>query len=78
MKRLFVLHEARGYGDGRTLTLRVIEEARSIGYRRLVLDTLPTMGTAISLYRDLGFTPIEPYYSTPISGTLFLQLELEP
>ena len=36
------------------------------------LDTLPSMREALSLYEKVGFTPIEPYYETPIAGTVFL------
>jgi ribosomal protein S18 acetylase RimI-like enzyme len=40
------------------------------------LDTLPTMAEAISLYEQAGFGPIEPYYQTPIEGTLFFARRL--
>jgi ribosomal protein S18 acetylase RimI-like enzyme len=30
------------------------------------------MRDALSLYKKLGFTAIEPYYETPIAGTVFL------
>ena len=49
-----------------------VKEAIRIGYREMRLDTLPFMTEAIALYRKLGFTLIEPYYDTPMAGTLFL------
>jgi len=42
------------------------------------LDTLPSMAGAQSLYRELGFEVIEPYYDTPVSGTLFMRRLIGP
>jgi ribosomal protein S18 acetylase RimI-like enzyme len=71
MKRLYVSPKARGLGLGRVLIDAIIGEAVRIGYSEMRLDTLPTMAGAISLYKKAGFIPIEPYYETPIAGTLF-------
>ncbi|MGH9364702.1 MAG: GNAT family N-acetyltransferase [Thermoanaerobaculia bacterium] len=76
MKRLYVRDAFRGQGIGRKLAEAVLAEARRIGYRKMRLDTLPSMRAAIPLYRSLGFSEIAPYTLNPIEGALFMEKEL--
>ena len=78
MKRLYVAPAGRGGGLGRQLVDAVVEAAERIGYREMRLDTLPTMRSAQALYRKLSFDVIDPYYDTPVAGTLFMRRLLRP
>jgi ribosomal protein S18 acetylase RimI-like enzyme len=73
MKRLFVRPAFRGSGAGRLLVEHLLREAKTLGYHRVCLDTLPSMKGAIALYRSLGFVEIEPYCDNPVEGALFLE-----
>ena len=76
MKRMYLRPDARAQGVGRQLAERIIEEARKAGYRRILLDTLPKLSSALALYSKLGFKPTEAYTFNPIEGVLFLGLDL--
>ncbi len=76
IKRLYVIPSARGRGVGRLLAEGVVAAAKQIGYTRLLLDTLPSMKEAQSLYVSLGFKPTAAYRFNPVPGTAFLELEL--
>ena len=76
MKRLYVRSSARGLGIGRMLVAAILDEAKAIGYSEVVLDTLPTMIEAQSLYERLGFRDIDPYRPNPIVGSRYLGKKL--
>src|ERR1700737_3200232 len=66
----------RGTGLGRLLVEELVRDARSHGYRRMVLDTLPSMRPAQVLYSAMGFQPISAYYNNPLPGIIYMALDL--
>jgi putative acetyltransferase len=65
MKRMFVSPAAQGQGAGRALATELVRAARAEAYTSMHLDTSIRQAEALSLYRSLGFTEVEPYYDTP-------------
>ena len=76
MKRLYVRSAFRGFGLGRELASHTLDVARQVGYSHVLLDTLDEMETARSLYFELGFEEIPPYYHNPIAGAHYLKVDL--
>ncbi len=76
MKRLFVRRAFRGFGLGRLLADRIVLLAQQAGYDCVLLDTLREMEAARSLYQEMGFVEIPPYYHNPLPGAHYLKLAL--
>ena len=76
MKRLYVRPKFRGNNIGKKLVELLIIEARKIGYKKMVLDTVPSMQTAQKLYKSFGFYEIKPYRINPVKGAVFMELVL--
>lgn len=77
MKRLYVRPAFRGLGLGKQLVTAIIDAARSVGYQKMRLDTLPRMmESAVKLYREFGFREIDAYYANPVAGTVYMELDL--
>jgi len=55
LRKMYLAPAARGLGLGRRLLEHSIAFARSFGARRVVLDTIGEMTTAIALYERAGF-----------------------
>ena len=75
-KRLYVRPAYRRLGLASSLLRRLIEEARHRGYRVLYADTLPSMTSALDLYRRMGFVEVGPYADDPTLGAVYLHLGL--
>jgi ribosomal protein S18 acetylase RimI-like enzyme len=76
LKRLYVRPQHRGHHLGLHLCTFAIERARSAGYKRIRLDTLPDMREARRLYKSLGFYKIPAYCFSPVQDAIFMELSL--
>ena len=76
MKRLYVRPAFRGHRIGDALVDRIIQDAKAIGYRYMLLDTLPFLESAIHMYQKRGFYEIPCYNDSPVETTIFMQYDL--
>ena len=76
MKRLYLRPPARSRGLGRALCTTVIDWAQKVGYKKMKLDTVSKLQSAIQLYRNLGFLPCEQYCENPQPDVEFFELSL--
>ena len=76
MKRLYVRPEYRSLGIGKRLTSQILDDARSMGYRQILLDTFPFLDRAMGMYRRLGFQETDKYNDSPMASTVYLKMDL--
>lgn len=76
MKRLWVAPEARGTRLGVRLGEAILQVARDLGYRRMLLDTLRSMHAANGLYQRLGFREAPAYYENPHPDVVYYARDL--
>lgn len=56
LKKFYLAENARGTGLGRELLKFIIAQAKSFGYKKMVLQSRKEMKTAIDVYLHFGFT----------------------
>lgn len=76
MKRLYVKPQFRGKKIASFLVKHIVEEARGIGYKHILLDTLPFLEIAINMYKSYGFYEIESYNNSPMDNLIYLKYDL--
>ena len=77
MKRLYVRPAFRSEKLGSLLVQEIIHQARDRGYLRLRLDThLPTMQSAVALYRRFHFVEVTDV-ADAIAELTYMELKLE-
>ena len=59
IRKMYLLPEARGHGEGRRLLEKLLEDARDSKASRVVLETATVLVEAVALYERYGFQRIE-------------------
>ena len=76
--KMYVSATARGKGLGKILLQKCIDEAKNNGFKKMYIETMPELTTAIEMYKKYGFNFIP--YSLGNSGhsgcDLFMMREL--
>ena len=57
LRKMYFLPEIRGLGLGKRVLERAVDEARRLGFRAIVLETISVLQRAILLYTRFGFLP---------------------
>jgi putative acetyltransferase len=76
MKRLFVQPAFRKYKIGEGLVIAILNEAQSLGYKKMKLDTLERLQAAIHLYLKQGFEITNAYYHNPLPEVVYMEKSL--
>ncbi len=77
VNRLFVRETARGAGVGRALVTTLIDGARALGYRAILLSTVNRFAVSLALYRSLGFVD-DPRSDPPnVADQVDMRLDLD-
>jgi GNAT superfamily N-acetyltransferase len=76
IKRVYVRADHRGPEFGPRLTRVALTRARTLGYDRVRVDTLPTMIGAIQFYSEMGFRPTTAYWPHPVADAVFFEYRL--
>jgi putative acetyltransferase len=76
MKRLYVAPDYRKLGVGDALVKALLQEAQSLGYTTMKLDTLERLQAAIQLYLKFGFEKVTAYYDNPLPSVVYMQKKL--
>ena len=76
MKRLYIYEEFRGLQLGKLLCHSLIKKSKELGYKKMRLDTVSKLQTAIKMYEKIGFYNIDPYCPNPDDTASYMEIVL--
>lgn len=77
LKRMYVQPQFRGLKIAQKLLQLSLDSARDLHYKKIRLDTIPSMIPAQKLYLANGFYVIEPYRFNPVEGAIYMERRLD-
>lgn len=58
LRKMYFVRGARGQGLGKYILVRMVDQARNLGFKRIVLETSSKLMAANHLYTGFGFTRV--------------------
>ena len=77
LKRMYVKPQFRRLKIAQKLLQLSLDIARDLHYKKIRLDTIPSMTSAQKLYLSNGFYIIEPYRFNPVEGAIYMERRLD-
>lgn len=77
LAKLAVDPVARGTGLGEKICRAAIERAKSLGAKKIFLESNTILKPAVNLYRKLGFTELKEYHPAYERGDIQMELTIE-
>ena len=75
LKAMYLDRSYRGKGLGRRLMNKIVDEAKRLGYKSIVLDSMSQYKDALRLYERTGFQNTERYNDN-LYADVFMKLDL--
>ncbi len=63
--KMYLLSEFRGKGVGRMIIQQCLSQAKSMGYKKVYLESMPELAGALAIYEKFGFE----YLDGPLGNT---------
>ena len=76
MKRMYIQLSHQGKGWGNLLMDAFLAQAAELGHKKVHLDTMRSLASALALYRRYGFVEIPPYCYNPAPDAVYMERKL--
>ena len=74
LRKMYFAKELRGRGFGKLMLEKMIERARTLGYKKIYLETASVLREAVRLYEKYGFKPTDEKHTPRCDAAYILEL----